>query len=118
MTFKAPGSPASLEERAANVERAASVAERLRKAGWVPFLPHAHYSAWSEALGGMVFEGRSGHDEVMTQCLKWVSVCNVLVRLPGYSPGTDLEVSHAKRNGIPVYELEELHKLIRPQEWR
>jgi len=113
LTFAAQGELANAEERAQHVQRAARIAERLRKAGWTPFLPHSHYTAWSAALGGLIFEGRSGHDEVMTQCLRWVAVCDALVRIPGYSPGSDEEARHATRLGIPVYPASEIDKLTR-----
>ena len=112
-TFSAPGELASAEERAQHVQTAARIAERLRKAGWTPFLPHAHYGAWNDALGGLVFAGRAGHDEVMTQCLRWVDVCEAVVRIPGYSPGSDAETLHATQMGIPVYSAADLDKLTR-----
>ena len=58
----------------------------------------------------------------MTQCLRWVAVCDALVRIPGYSPGSDEEAGHATRLGIPVYPASEIDKLTRArnlrEEWR
>ena len=111
-TFAAPGVLATPQERLENVKRAARVADLLRREGWTPFVPHAHYSAWSEAMGGGVFAGVAGHDEVMTQCLRWVEICDAILRLPGYSPGSDVEVLHARIEGLKTYELSDMPDLI------
>ena len=36
--------------------------------------------------------------------LELVRVCDALIRLPGESPGADLEVDEAERCGVPVYQ--------------
>lgn len=80
---------------ATNVRRAIEAANRLRYHGATPFVPHlTHfwhlmypdtYSAWME------------YD------LKWLQQCDVVLRIPGPSPGGDDEVRAAKEAGIPVY---------------
>lgn len=35
--------------------------------------------------------------------LEWLRVCNLLLRLPGASEGSDSEVKFAKRQGIPTF---------------
>ena len=35
--------------------------------------------------------------------LKWLEVCDAVLRLDGESNGADKEVEHAKKLGIPVY---------------
>lgn len=41
--------------------------------------------------------------------LEWLSRCDALIRMPGYSPGADTEVDFALNAGIPVFE--EIHGL-------
>ena len=38
----------------------------------------------------------------MARCLEMVPRCDVLVRMPGVSPGSDRECALARENGIPV----------------
>lgn len=81
---------------AENVRAAIQAAESLRRAGFIPFLPHlthfwhlvtpAPYQAWID------------YDAA------WLERCDALVRLPGDSPGADGEVALARRRGIPVFE--------------
>ena len=112
-TFSGEGKLATYAQRDLNVQRAARIAERLRKAGWTPFLPHSLYSGWNEALCGLIFEGRAGYTEVMIQCLRWIELCDALIRLPGYSPGSDFEAAHATQRGIPVYSPADMPELVR-----
>ena len=112
-TFAARGVLASYPQRKRNIQRAAEVAERFRRAGWIPFLPHSMYDGWSSVLGGSIFSGEEGHGEVMRQCLQWVERCDALVRIPGYSPVSDQEAAHAKSIGLEVYSLDEIDKLLR-----
>lgn len=35
--------------------------------------------------------------------LRWLAVCQALIRLPGESKGADIEVEEANKLGIPVY---------------
>jgi hypothetical protein len=45
----------------------------------------------------------------MEMDLQWVDVCDVLLRIPGESPGADKEVERARQKGIPVrYTVEEV----------
>jgi len=39
----------------------------------------------------------------MKQGSSWLNVCDGLYRMSGDSPGSDVEVSQAKENGIPVF---------------
>jgi hypothetical protein len=46
--------------------------------------------------------------------LAWLEVCDVLLRLPGESPGADREVAFADEHGIPVVcNLPDLVNLIK-----
>jgi len=112
-SFMARGLLSTRDQKLAHIKRAAEIAEIFRRAGWVPFLPHSHYDGWNEALGGMIFAGSAGHEGVMTQCLRWVEACGALVRIPGYSPGSDAEAAHAILKGIPVIPADRIGELLR-----
>lgn len=78
-----------------NVYKAIEVGESLIKHGLVPFVPHlTHF--W-----GLV----SQHDYEfwLSYDLRWLAVCDCLLRLPGESPGADKEERFAEEHGIPVY---------------
>lgn len=70
-------------------------AEELRKAGYLPFVPHL------SLLWDLVCP--SPYKEWIEYDLEWVQHCDVLLRLPGESPGADREVELAHKLGIPVY---------------
>ncbi len=86
------------EGRPARVQAAYEVADRLRRAGLSPFVPHAYddygrrhehsYECWME------------FDAV------WLRQCEALIRIPGISPGADREVDMARRLGMPVFDCE------------
>lgn len=82
-----------------NTEKALAAAELLRRQGHTPFVPHAHYSRWCSSYP-------LDWDTVMDLCLEEVRRSDVLVRLPGVSPGADAEVAEAKRHRIPVWTME------------
>ena len=77
------------------VRAAAHAADRIWAAGGSPYVPHlCHlwdlispqpYSVWLE---------RDSY---------WLARCDVLLRLPGESPGADEEVNFAHENKIPAY---------------
>jgi hypothetical protein len=89
---------------AANVRRAAEAAIKLVAAGFAPMVPH-HNADWPGAWD-------YPHNVWMEIDLSWVSMADILVRLPGHSPGADMEVAHAKMCGIPVYELATWETLV------
>lgn len=78
-----------------NVRAAIDCADRLVSAGFLPYVPHlcvfwdmVHphpYEYWMKLDRG------------------WLGSCDVLLRLPGRSPGSDREVLWAKELGIPVF---------------
>jgi len=74
---------------------ALAAASRLLDAGHAPFVPHlAHY--WHTLHDARPYE------DWMRLDLAWVEVSDVLLRLPGESPGADREVEHARAHGVPV----------------
>jgi hypothetical protein len=87
-----------------NVNLAILQADILIEFGFNPFVPHlSHYQ---HALYPRHYE------DWMRIDLDWVSVAEVVYRLPGESSGADREVALAHKLGIPVvYDIHELLKL-------
>lgn len=85
-----------------NTRRAIDVAERLRRGGLVPFVPHL-FGTWELLYPGTTY------DQWMALDLAWLDACDVLVRLSGESRGADIEVKHALAHGIPVFYEDEHH---------
>jgi hypothetical protein len=69
-------------------------------AGYAPFNPML--SCFAESNDPHVAAGFP-HEVWMELDLSWVSVAQVVVRLPGESAGADEECAFAKSNGIPVF---------------
>lgn len=82
----------------ANVNRAIRVGEAVRRAGYVPLIPHL------SILHALLFPG-VGYEDWMKQCLEYVSRSDIVLRMPGASKGADREVEFALSVGIPVVEL-------------
>lgn len=77
-----------------NVRAALDAESELIDAGYLPFVPH------KSVLSDLVHH--RGYEQWLDWCLAWVEQCDVLLRLPGESPGADREVEHAKLHGKPV----------------
>lgn len=85
-----------------NTRDAINMADRLLTHGYYPYCPHLasfwhmfaehHYETW------------------MDLDFKWLEKCDVLLRLPGHSPGADREVAHAQQQSIPV--VHSFHELV------
>jgi len=71
---------------------------RTMEAGHWPYVPHL--SVWWNTFSPKDFETWMALDAA------WLEACDVVVRLPGYSPGADREEVMAGDLGIPVYTLE------------
>lgn len=83
-----------------NVARAMDVADQLLSAGLAPFCPHlSHF---------LHLHHPHGYETWMALDMAWLAACDVLVRLPGDSPGADREVAEAEQLGIPVVLLPDL----------
>lgn len=91
------GAPEGWED---NKRRACKAADWVIRQGHVPFVPHLS-TAWVAATDDAAARG---HEEWMDWCLAWVSRCDVVLRVPGESPGADREVAHAVALGIPVVD--------------
>jgi hypothetical protein len=90
-----------------NVRRAVAYADMFLAMGLIPIVPHLC----------MVWEAHSPkpYSEWLRLTTAWLLRCDVVFRIPGISPGADLEVELAKENDIPVcmspQELEQWVKL-------
>jgi hypothetical protein len=86
----------------ANVAHAFRVGRDIAAEGvWTPFIPHSDWY-WPDRD---VFD----HGDYMDMDLPWVRASGALYRIPGVSPGADLEVRVARRHSIPcAFDLEQL----------
>lgn len=80
---------------AGNVMIAIAASQRIADAGHVPFVPHL-YHFWEA-------QNPNEYEFWMRLCLSWVDRCDVLVRLPGASPGADREMEAMWNKGGAVY---------------
>ena len=83
-----------------NVNRALQVGQAVMAAGAVPFVPHLFH------LWDTVFPHDSDYWLYMDK--HWLRACDLLVVIPGVSPGARMEEEWAKEFGIPVVLLNEL----------
>lgn len=88
--------PMGAGPRLDSVRRGIEDAGRLRAAGFAVFAPHR------SALDELVC-GPSDYEAWMREDFEWIARCDVLVRMPGESPGADREVAHAQSLGLPVF---------------
>ena len=79
-----------------NIRLAIEAANTLLLAGFAPFVPHLNFS-WD-----IIYP--HSYDTWLNWCIAWVPACDCLLRIPGISPGADIEVALARELGIPVYE--------------
>lgn len=86
--------PYSADPEACTAE-AIRVGTDLLDMGFAPFVPHlVHY--WETLHASRPYECWMRLD------LAWVEAADVVLRLPGESPGADREVEHARAHGVPV----------------
>lgn len=85
-----------------NVQKAIDAGIKLINAGYIPLIPHLYHYV-HQGMYQPIEE-----EKWLDICLAWIPTCDALVRLPGYSVGSDREVQEAGLLGIPVYKLEEL----------
>ena len=87
--------PYTKGDTALNVRAAILAGNKLAQAGYSPFIPHLSHFWHMLCLHPIEFWYQ--YDFV------WLELCDCLLRLPGESVGSDLEVRRAKELGIPVY---------------
>ena len=81
---------------ATNVRNALEAADRVLEAGHVPFVPHL-FHFW-DFISPKPYEVWMQLDHVM------LHACEVVIRLPGESEGSDREVEQAREWNMPVFE--------------
>ena len=77
----------------ANAGKAMDIGEELRRLGFAVYVPHMMIF-WPHPVE---YEAWIAHD------LAWLSRCDLLLRLPGESPGATREEAFAVQHGIPVF---------------
>jgi hypothetical protein len=75
-----------------NVRKALDAGEELRQHGFIVYVPHIMVN-WPHTVS---------YEEWLVHDLAWLTRCDVLLRLPGESPGATREEAFARRLGIPV----------------
>jgi hypothetical protein len=76
------------------------VGEELRQVGFHPFIPHLYDFVKIVANYDVHWEDMLQMDE------NWISACDILVALPGFSKGKEREIKLATLLKIPVIRLE------------
>lgn len=95
-----------------NVGEAVRVAERLRQAKLVPYVPQLS-AFWEMIAPGAELKDWLDLDRA------WVEKCDVVLRLDGPSTGADIELKHAMEHNIPIfYDVEELLDAASHQAWK
>lgn len=87
--------PMTHGEPGQNLSAAAHAAAVLVRAGCAVYVPHLYWLV--DAVSPCARE------DWMRSDLAWVERSDALLRLPGKSPGADIEVKHAERNGVTVF---------------
>lgn len=78
-----------------NTAFAMAMGNVLLSLGFAPYIPHlCHF--WHAQYP-------RPYEDWMRMDLEFVKVCDLVFRLPGYSPGADREVELAQKCGIPVF---------------
>lgn len=86
-----------------NVHNAMKVMDDLLQKGYAPFCPHLFY--WQNLAFYRAPQFWLEYD------FEWLKVCDALLRIPGYSPGSEEEEKKAIEFGIPVFRtIEELEQ--------
>jgi hypothetical protein len=95
----------------ANVRASVPAAMALVKAGAAVYLPHIWHFA--DVIAAEQDIDRPEYAAWLAQDLEWVRASNVVLRLPGASPGAEREVAEAGRCHIPVFtDLAQLLALV------
>lgn len=84
-----------------NVHRALDAASELLRRGYAVYVPHTNV-LW-EIAHPPIDNPLEAEAVWLAHDFEWVAACDVLLRLPGASPGADKEVELAHKLGIPVY---------------
>ena len=81
----------------------------LWSAGFTPYCPHLSYQLSNHLTKEWGYE--LTHEEWMEQDLQWLALCDAMIRLPGESPGADMEEAYCKAHDIPVFtDIEQMQR--------
>lgn len=87
--------PYTQGNQGSNVRDAVSAGEELLNAGLYPYVPHLNH------LWHLIFPHK--YEEWMDLDLTWLRKCDILLKLPGESPGADLEEETARGLNMPIF---------------
>lgn len=88
-----------------NVKAAIKAGERLRAAGYVPFIPHLFH--WWHEISPHSYQYWMDLDQV------FLEGCDIMCRIEGESPGGDTEVQWSHQLRMPVFNgVDELLKTL------
>lgn len=86
--------PLTTGNRKQNIRRAVEAARELVERGYAPFVPHLfHYVDPDDSFGWQKW---------MDVDFAWLESADYVLRLPGESPGAEVECGRARRLNIPV----------------
>ena len=85
------------DEPMARTLDAADLQHWLMDRGYIVFCPHTAFF-WLDQIQHRPYE------DWMAQCLALLKKCDIVVRMPGVSPGSDRECALARELGIPVLD--------------
>lgn len=77
-----------------NIRNAIEEAQILLEEGHVPFIPHTMTGLWSIQY----------QNDWLEFDFCWLEECDAMVRIEGFSEGSDQEEEFAEENDIPVYD--------------
>ncbi len=95
--------PYSNGDNIVNVRNIIDAADQLALAGYAVYVPHLNF-AW-HLVHPHGWEFWIKHD------LEWLPTCDYLVRLPGDSPGCEIELRKARDLKIPLITVDDLLRL-------
>jgi hypothetical protein len=88
--------PLTQGDMAVNIRKAIDAANELRDMGYTPIVPHLSFY-WHTIH-------QREYEDWLAMDFELIERCDVMLRIPGYSPGADREVAEAVRIGIPVFD--------------
>ena len=83
------------ERRGQNIRKAVNAGLELIQVGFAPLIPHL--------TGYADPDDKLGREAWLEVCHAWVKAADALLRIPGDSPGADMEEAWAKEAGVPIF---------------
>ena len=101
--------PYTIGDTQRNVAHAMEMFNQVADAGYFPHCPHLYHF--------LHVDRPREYEEWLRLDFAWIDVCDMVIRLPGESPGAEREVERANELGIPVYGERELSAGISVKEF-